>query len=193
MPPPPPPAGFAWLAKLPTPQAWTYLNQGTGGVYQVANALGTDDASPCIALYVRCNQSDCYVAHVDSNVPSVRADIPAITAATGARWQAVVQAHNIVISQQYLSYFMVAGSGDPFFAQGFTAGIIAELGGVPVQPWTTLKEYNGFLYPSQAPAQSTPLLIPMSQTPANFNWQANKVAGADAWTLQKNAAGVITF
>jgi hypothetical protein len=137
--------------------------------------------------------ADCYVAHVDSNVQSVKADIPAITAATRARWQAVVHAHNIVISQQYLSYFMVAGAGDPIFAQGFTAGIIAELGGGPVQPWTTLQGYTGFLYPSQAPAHSTPLLIQMSQTPAKFNWQANNVAGADAWTLQKNAAGVITF
>jgi hypothetical protein len=60
LPPPSPPAGFAWLAKLPTPEAWTYLNKGTGGVYQVANAVGTDDASPCIALYVRFNQNGMY-------------------------------------------------------------------------------------------------------------------------------------
>ncbi|KAJ7745788.1 hypothetical protein B0H16DRAFT_974331 [Mycena metata] len=190
-PPPAPPAGFAWLAKLSAPRAWTYLNQGTGGVYQVANAVGTDDAVPCIALYVRLNQNDLYVAHVDSNVQSVKTDIPAITTATRAHWQAVVKAHHIVINQQYLSYFMVAGEGDPVFAEGFTAGIIAELGGEPVQPWSTLKGYTGFIYPSQAPA-STPLLIQMSQTPGNFNWQADHVAGADAWTLQKNA-GVITF
>ncbi|KAJ7906493.1 hypothetical protein B0H13DRAFT_1880555 [Mycena leptocephala] len=193
---PRPPPGFAFLATVPEGTPWKFIKQGTGGVYPVASAVGTDGCNPCVALYIRLNADECYVAHIQSNVRTTLE--PAVVAAAArSHWQAIVQgfpARGITIDPNQISYFVAAGAQSRGVGEGVADGIQQALNNhepmhnyEPMQPYETLSPYMGFIYPAQTPA-SIPLLIG-GNSPQFYGWVATEEYGPDSWDLHSVDGG----